>query len=420
MTQVPNSTPVTWPYKIIDLRNNRISKIEQINFQNVNVSEILLQGNIINTIEDGSFFNLRNDLRRLNLNNNSLTFLPSELGRLNQLEYLDLRGNPISSSGFSEPIMRQMGDYMETFYFGDEQLDHWPTSIRHFQQLRKLELNGGKMVELPISAFDGFEWTLQELSIRNTKLISVPIALQYVHSVEVFHFDDNIVVGDAGILAPAFAGMVNTTRILSLENDGLTDFPDILLTLRELQNLSLARNRLEFVSDASVQKIASTKLTILKLENCDLDRIPGALSQLTSLRDLDLSYNRIYTIERNDLLQLNQLVHLILNNNDVGYISNSSFQGLTALRKLELTNTKLTFVPEAIRNIPGLEELDLTNTTPTIECTCEGMIWLAEHLYRMNRIHGWNVTIFGECETIADNILDYVWNRVCHYCTTCA
>ncbi|KAL3848491.1 hypothetical protein ACJMK2_019350 [Sinanodonta woodiana] len=418
MTQVPNSTPVTWPYKIIDLRNNLISRIQQINFQNVNVSEILLQGNIINNIEDGAFFNLKNDLRKLDLSNNSLTFLPSELGRVNQLEFLDLRGNPIFSTGFNDTIMRQMGDYMRTFYFGHEQLDHWPISIRHFQQLRKLELNGGVMSELPISAFDGFEWTLRELTIRNTKLISVPIALQYVHSVEVFHFDDNIIVGDAGILAPAFAGMVSTTRILTLENDGLTDFPDILLTLRELQNLSLARNRLEFVSDASVQKIASTKLTILKLENCDLDRIPGALSQLTSLNDLDLSHNRIYTIERNDLLQLNQLRHLTLNSNDVGYISNSSFQGLTALRKLELANTRLTLVPEAIRNIPNLEELDLTNTDALIECNCERMIWLYQHLKALRDLHK-NLTIYGECETITEGIENYAWTRVCDYCITC-
>ncbi|KAL3848497.1 hypothetical protein ACJMK2_019349 [Sinanodonta woodiana] len=421
MTQIPNSIAVSWSYSVIDLRSNQIYMIQKNNFLNVNVSEIRLDGNLIHTIENNSFINQRNDLRKLDLKDNKLTYLPSELGTLNKLEYLDLRGNPISSFGFDDTIMRQMGDYMRTFYFGHEQLDNWPNSVRHFQQLRQLELNESVMSELPISAFQGFEWTLRELTIRHTKLISVPIALQYVHSVEVFHFDDNVLVGDAGILAPAFAGMMNTTTNLSLENDGLTDFPDILLTLQKVENLSLARNRLEFVSDSSVQKIASTKLTILNLEACELDRIPGALSQLTSLRDLDLSYNRIYTIERNDLQQLNQLVNLTLSYNDVGYISDSSFKGLSALRKLELRNSNLTIVPEAIKNIPNLDVLDLTNTYPRfprIECNCERMIWLYQHLKALRDLHK-NLTIYGECETITDGIENYAWTRVCDYCITC-
>ncbi|KAK3586544.1 hypothetical protein CHS0354_022676 [Potamilus streckersoni] len=408
---VPKAHPVQWSYRVINLRDNKFTTIHSNDFLNVNVSAILLDENSISSIRDGAFNGLKNNLRLLDLENNNLTYLPKELETLNNLEYLDLRGNSIPSSEFNDTIMRKIGDYLTTFYFGHEQLDQWPTTIRHFQQLRQLELRGGSMLELPISAFQGFEWTLLELSIKNTKLISVPIALQNMHSVHTFYFDDNTNVGDAGILAPAFAGMVKTLRTLTLENDGLTDFPDILLTLQEIQNLSLARNKLEFVSDASVQKIASIKLTILNLKECGLDRVPGALSQLTSLQDLDLSNNRIFTIEGNDFQNLGHLINLTLNNNSVSYISDSSFRNLSALQKLEMKNTSLKVVPEAVRNIKTLDVLDLRSPQPMIECICGTMTWLYHYFVQRH-----NFTIYGECETIEGGIENYARQRVPAYC----
>ncbi|KAK3586543.1 hypothetical protein CHS0354_022675 [Potamilus streckersoni] len=411
LSRIPYSGYTTWSYRVIDLRNNQITRLSKSDFNNINVSEILLDNNYISSIENDTFQNLRNDLRLLDLEHNQLTYLPPELGTLGKLEFLDLRENNIPSIGFNDMIMRQMGDYMRKFYFGHMQLDEWPLSIRHFQQLRQLELYGGIMSQLPVSAFQGFEWTITDLSIRNTKLISVPIALQDLHNVETFHFDDNTLVGDAGILAPAFAGMVKSVKTLTLENDSLTDFPDILLTLQTVQSLSLARNKLEFVSDASVRKIASPNLTNLNLEECDLDRIPGALSQLTSLLELDLSKNRIHTIERNDLQQLYKMLTLSFNNNPVAYVSNSSFGDLFSLQRLEMRNTNLILVPEAIRNMPHLQMVDFSGPTPVIECNCQHMIWLYNHLLSNNRL-----IVQGECETIAVSIQDYARVRVPQYC----
>lgn len=404
----PSFTRTNWVFDVLDLSNNNISLIPARAFQYINVSEIILASNNISTIEADAFQPLENQIKVLDLRNNSITFLPEVLSKMHGLIMLDVSYNPIQEGNFTDNVMRELGDYIEDFRFGDMTLKGWPASLHHLQMLKVLKFYGGsnEMDRIPITAFQGFEWTLRKLVMQNTKLIAVPIAMQDLKSTTELHFDNNVHVGDAGILIPAFAGLTDQLVTMSLENNSLTTFPSVLLTLRQLHNLSLARNNLQFVSDQAVGVVGSN-LTTLNLQECNLDRIPGALSKLEGLINLDFSYNKITTIEKNDLQRMAVLRSLNISFNPLEYISKSTFYDLRNLRELILQESFLYLVPHAITNIPSLQLLDLTSKDPYIECNCD-LNWL----YCYSTQNNTALVVKGECETVTMQIEKYAKTRI--------
>ena len=402
-----------FPFIGLRLGQNFLTSIGSGAFSNLNFTELYLNDNNISYLDNETFTNLQGQITLLDLRNNQLTTLPTCLAKLTGINFLDVSYNPIHHTGFIDSIMRQMGDYIHEFRFGSPELQEWPASMHHLQALQILKFYGGKMERINMTAFNGFEWTLRKLWIQNTYLISVPMALQRLHSVEELHFDNNVFVKDAGILIPAFAGISSKVEVMSLENNSLTIFPRVLQTLRQLHNLSLARNNLEFISDQTVSVVGSN-LTTLNLVDCNLDRIPGALSRLSNLINLDLSNNSITTIEKTDLQRMQQLQSLNVSFNPLLYVSSQTFGDLRGLRELIMQETILYLVPEAIRNIPHLRTLDLSSAKPSIECTCD-LSWLTCTMDARNAT-ATPLEVLGECETIRMEINAYAKNRIRDVC----
>ena len=397
-------------FKELRLGNNSIARIEDNAFLNINVTAIRMDNNRISYIHTDAFSAVQNQLKELDLSHNRLTNLPAAIGKLDNLTLLDVAWNPINCGNFTDDVMKSIGDFITVFRFGSRSLSCWPSSVRHLPSLKELSFSGGSMQRLPNTAFSGFEWTLLKLWIKDTALIATPIALQDLHSISELHFNDNVFVGDAGILIPAFAGMTTSLHMLSLENNSLTEFPRVLLTLHGVHNLSLAGNDLEFISDEAVSAVGNNNLTTLNLQHCDLNRIPGALSTLTEIINLDLSSNTITTIEKNDLQKLRNLRSLNVSFNPLRYISKSTFYDLEALEELVLHDTQLFQVPEAIKNLGRLRLLDLSNNPPTIECNCN-LQWLSCVLRNNTAL-----IITGQCLTIDSDIQKYATVDIPNIC----
>ncbi|KAL4220310.1 Leucine-rich repeat serine/threonine-protein kinase 2 [Mactra antiquata] len=409
ITTFPHFARTGYVFQSIDLDTNGLTTIPALAFNDINVTDIILSNNEIDTIDDRAFVSLERQLRFLDLRQNNLTHLPDFFDKFVNLSIFDVSYNPIAPENFTENVMRELGDYVTEFRFGDPSLTGWPTNLHHLPRLEILKFYGGTMERIPITAFSGFEWPLRKLWIQNTNLISTPIALQDLKSINEFHFDNNPSVGDAGILIPAFAGLSGTLETLSLENNSLTTFPSVLLTLHNIHNLSLARNNLQFVSDEAVA-VVNSNLTILNLQACNLDRIPGALSRLRHLEYLDFSYNNITSIEKNDLQLMHNLRTLIVSYNPLQYISNSTFYDLTSLRRLILQETGLFSVPEAIVKLPNLQTIDLRDKESDIECNCD-LGWLYCFTKRSTGLN-----ILGDCYTIVMTIQDYAENQIPKTC----
>lgn len=407
LSRIPTFRSTNWEFTLLDLEDNSIQNIPSRAFGFANVTIIDLRDNDISFVHPDAFTPLQGQLKSLDLRGNKLTFLPPAFAKLTSLTLLDVSYNPIPAKNFTDDVMRELGDLMNEFRFGDPQLDEWPATVHHFPALHIMKFYEGRMDRLPISAFAGFEWQLRKLWIQNTHLIAVPIALQDLHSIDELHFDNNIFVEDAGILIPAFAGLTNTLKTLTLENNTLTTFPLALSTLISLNNLSLSQNDLQFVSDQAVGNVGSN-LTTLNLQSCNLDRIPGALSKLPGLINLDFSYNGITSIEKNDLQHMVNLRSLNVSHSPLKYVSRDTFYDLSSLEELILQNSSLYSVPEAIPNIPNLHVLDLTKEPyPDVECNCD-LAWLFCHMQAYNM----TLRIYGACYTIQMFIEEYVTQRV--------
>ena len=319
-------------------------------------------------------------------------------------------GNPIPPQNFDEDVLRQIGDTILSFRFGSNIINTWPRTLTHLPRLQQLDVTAGNFSLMPNEAFHGFEGTLKELTINNTRLTSVPLAVARVRYLETFNFNDNHNVGDYGMHIPIVPGLMPYLFNVSLKDDNITEFPLVLGAFNKLTNLVMDRNNLKFVSDQSAS--AARKITRLSLRNSGITRIPGALQNITDLESLDLSYNNIHSIERKDLQFLSHLKTLKLNNNPIIYVSGDTFIHNGRLTNLELRHSNLTRVPCAIKRMITVSSpdplatrsllVDLSNNA--VECNC-GLQWIHETL---NNNPQTSLQVLGDCSTIVKSVQDYI------------
>ncbi|KAJ8309807.1 hypothetical protein KUTeg_011672 [Tegillarca granosa] len=406
LTSVP-SVLQQYNYDKLDLSNNFLTVIGPDAFAPFGVKEILLSHNNITHIENYAFRGLENKVEKLDISNNKLTVLPDALSHLNTLSTLDVSGNPIPASGFTEQIMRAIGNTLTKFVFGHPTvLTKWPSSTSHFPRLTDLELNGAYIFYLPQNSFHSFERTLTNLTIKNTQMSTVPLGLSRLPRLTEFHFDHNLNAGDDGIIEQSFVGL-SRLRILSLRDNGLNRFPFVLKPLVELNDLSLDDNKLLVISDEAVKYINNSRIQNLRLVNCSLDRIPGAITgrngNLQHLQLLDFSKNNIKSLDRTDLQNLHSLQTLSLaGNKNLSYVSDSALSNLPSLEYIDFSNTHLQTIPNALKNIPNLRYLNLLNDD--IECTCD----LVDFKLRVDTWPLGSGRIIGNCATISSNIRNYL------------
>ena len=405
LTVIPQFMKVSPPV-ITELRlqDNFIDTIPNGAFKNLTgLTKLLLQFNNISVIGDNAFDGLDASLLELNLGSNELTTLPISIAQMDNLETLDVTHNKIDEHNFNEYVMYSIGNTLTKFEFGSEAVRDWPSTLRHLQALQYLNVTGGSFFTLPPNAFHGFEGTLQTLSMQNTELIAVPLALSRLRYLDRLFFDHNHQIGDSGILIPSFGGanLLSHLTFISLIDDNLRVFPSLLRFLTNVETLILDSNRLAFVSDSSVNVAVGTKISTLSLRNCSLSRVPGALSKLTNITSLDLSENEIHSFENSDFDGMGFLQKLIIMHNPLEYIANETFKDLVNLKELNLENTEIKTMPEAIRFLKRLETLKVP--IDRLECTCN-IVWLKHFMEACNT----GLRIAGTCETIKYHVDEYL------------
>jgi len=157
----------------------------------------------------------------------------------------------------------------------------------------------------------------------------------------------------------------------------LTELPESLVELTQLQALNLSQNRLTALPERLSEL---TQLRHLYLNFNELTALPESLGRLRQLRILDLSQNRLTALPES-LSQLTQLQTLVLSYSGVttlpewlGQLAHVQQLGLsgchlrslpdcllrmTDLRELYLDNNELMSLPEWIGDFPSLALLDL-------------------------------------------------------------
>ncbi len=153
---------------------------------------------------------------------------------------------------------------------------------------------------------------------------------------------------------PEWLGDLTQLQSLDLRNNQLTALPESLAHLAQLQTLILNDNQLtaEWLGDL-------TQLQSLDLRNNQLTALPESLARLTQLQSLDLSRNQLTSLPE-WLGELTQLQTLRLDNNQLTALP-ESLGHLRRLRQLDIYSNGITSLPESISRLQDLKILYMDN-----------------------------------------------------------
>ena len=147
-------------------------------------------------------------------------------------------------------------------------------------------------------------------------------------------------------------------RVLDLSSCVLNFAWEDLFFLQQLRHLNLCHTKLRYLHPA-IGSLAN--LVYLNLScNQDLTKIPNSIGALIMLKKLYLSETQISTLPESIAL-LTQLELLDLRQSTLKYLPNSIGK-LVNLRKLLLCNCELENLPDSIGDLTSLKELDLSRT----------------------------------------------------------
>ncbi|WP_420640625.1 leucine-rich repeat domain-containing protein [Candidatus Leptofilum sp.] len=290
-----------------------------------------------------SLFQLEN-LVELNLSFNALEKIPAEISQLRNLIYLDISVNDVTV------VPSEIGKLsrLNSLDLGNNNITEIPSEIGQLSNLTSIDLRGNSLMSIPAELGHLTQLTSLELDWQNLKQIpeefeqlAVPISL-------------NLSGKRLEILPVGISHLTNLTS-LDASNNQLTTIPAEIGQLTKLTKLNLSGNSITSVP-SEIGRPA--KLTLLDLSNNKLTTLPSEIGQLTELTKLNLSGNSI-TSFLTEIGRLAKLTLLDLGNNQLTTLLSEIGQ-LTKLTKLNLNGNSITSVPSEIGKLTNLTLLDLS------------------------------------------------------------
>lgn len=233
----------------------------------------------------------------LEMNANSLSAIPPEIGHMTALIHLSAGSNNIASLPPEIGNLKNLTSLM-LFY---TQLQTLPNEFCALFSLKTLHLGANEITRLP-DAF-GDLTSLEALCLNDNQLEALPSSIGKLHQLRVF----------------------------SLATSVRDEFPPGFWTLTQLQTLDLATAHIDHLPDEIGQLRG---LTSLDLEPNDLQSLPDSLCCLTDLKRLALAHNLLTELP-----------------SEIGKLSNLTF--------LSVDNNRLLSLPASVANLHKLKALCL-------------------------------------------------------------
>ncbi|GLJ14220.1 hypothetical protein SUGI_0228270 [Cryptomeria japonica] len=232
--------------------------------------------------------NLSPRLSNLVLMSNYITGnIPEEIGRLKNLQWLDLSSNKFQ--GNIPPEFSMLVDLGYLWLQLNQISGDIPSYLGSLQQLRKLDFSHNKLTgRIPDTIGQCFRLEMIDLSYNNLTGI-IPIELSSLRSLVFYlNFSYNSLTGRL----PSLGGMQHIQAIDISANKLSGPIPGDIGSCSGLQYLNLSENKLEGIVPISIGQLKS-------LESIDLSfnelsgPVPRSIANLTMLQHLNFSYNNL-------------------------------------------------------------------------------------------------------------------------------
>ena len=351
----------------------------------------------------GVYCNGQCNVTVLNLPRCQLTgTIPSQLGSLTSIEYLDLDSNSLTGT-----IPSQLG-YMTSMtlllLYSNNLTGTIPSQFEYMTSLTSLGLNNNSLTGTIPSQL-GSMTNLTYLYLYNNSLTgTIPSQLGHMTSMIQLLLNSNRLTGTI----PSQLGSLTSMYYLDLYNNSLTGtIPSQLGNMTSMKNLYLFSNNLtgtipsQLGSLASMQELflysnsltgtipsqlgSLTSIEYLYLYNNSLTgTIPSQLGNMTTMKNLYLYSNSLIGTIPSQLGSLTSMIVLFLYSNSLTGTIPSQLGSLTIMTYLILNSNSLTgTIPSQLGNMASMKSLffysnSLTGTIPSqlIHCTSLRYLYL--------------------------------------------
>ncbi|AKB37101.1 Leucine-rich repeat containing protein [Methanosarcina siciliae C2J] len=323
------------------------------------------------------------NLKTLDLSFNELTQLPPEITELKNLTTLDLSRNQLTQL---PPEITELKNLTELYLYSN-QLTQLPPEITELKNLTELNLSWNQLTQLPPEITELKNLTI--LSLSSNQLTQLPPEITELKNLTTLDLSLN----ELTQLPPEITELKNLTELYLYSNQ-LTQLPPEITELKNLTILSLSLNQLTQLPP----EIGELKnLITLYLHSNQLTQLPPEITKLKNLIELDLSFNgltqlppeitelknlTILSLHSNQLIQLppeitklKNLIELNLSGNQLTQLP-PEITELKNLTILSLSLNQLTQLPPEITELKNLTTLDLSKnplTSPPPEIVSKGV-----------------------------------------------
>ncbi len=228
----------------------------------------------------------------LNLSQNQLTTLPSEICRLTNLQQLNLNNNRLTT------LPAEIGNLtnLQELYLYENQLTTLPAKIVNLTNLQQFNLGGNRLTTLPAKIVN--LTNLQQFNLSGNRLTTLPAEIGNLTNLRELYLYENQLT-----ILPAEICRLTNLQQLNLYGNRLTTLPAEIGNLTNLQQFNLGGNRLTTLP-TEIGKL--TNLQQLDLYVNQLTALPAEIGNLNILSRLDLEHNRSLTGLPDEILRLPQ------------------------------------------------------------------------------------------------------------------
>ncbi|KAK5018514.1 hypothetical protein LTR60_000785, partial [Cryomyces antarcticus] len=280
-----NTNGVAWSETVdlvrLNAADNEIEKLSDEIFPDIDKENIALD-------DDGRGLQFRG-LEALDLHGNLLTELPLGLRRLERLTHLNLSYNKLDNTALD--VITQVQSLRDLKLTNNNLTGHLPRCVGRLQNLEVLDLQANKLLGLPSSIRELV--ALRILNVTSNQLTALPmIDLHDLPLVELIA-SNNALLG--ALFPPSIPGLP-LLQNLDVAHNALAalSFSETP-SLSALRSIQLSNNRMSSLPDISSW---SSLITLSAAEN-KISTLPAGFASLRYLKNVDLSGNLLVTLDDN-------------------------------------------------------------------------------------------------------------------------